>query len=196
MIDNKKHNSPQRIKKLVIILLSCAVLMFGFGYALVPMYNVLCKQLGLNGKYDAVPQAASFTGVDAERTITVQFVTNNNANLPWKFYPFRRSVDIHPGQNTRIAFYAKNLTSNTMTVRAIPSIAPSIASKYLKKTECFCFAKQTLKSGEAMNMPVLFHVDKDLPKNINTITLAYTLFDVTGEPSSSNAGPTGKLTAN
>ncbi len=116
--------------------------------------------------------------IDKTRTVMVLFLATNNANLPWKFHPYRASIQVHPGENTRVAYYAKNQSNSVMTVQAIPNVAPGIAAKYLKKTECFCFTQQTLKSGESMDMPLLFHIDRDLPKNVNTVVLAYTLFDV------------------
>ena len=165
-------------KRLTIILLLIAIGMFGFGYALVPLYNVLCKNLGINGK-TSNEASSPVSSVDLSRTITVQFLATNNANLPWQFRPNQTSVEIHPGQNTRVSYYAKNNAHKTMTVQAIPSVTPSIAAKYLKKTECFCFRQQTLASGASMDMPILFHLDRDLPKEINTVTLSYTLFDNT-----------------
>lgn len=167
-------------RRLMIILLLAAVAMFGFGYALVPLYDVLCKNLGFNGKTDGMASGlASVAAIDRSRVITVQFLATNNANLPWKFYPYRRSIEVHPGENAKVAYYAKNLSGQTMTVQAIPSVSPGLAAKYLKKTECFCFAQQTLPSGESMDMPLLFHLERDLPKDVHTVTLAYTLFDVT-----------------
>ncbi len=177
-----------KIRRLTIILLFCSVGMFGFGYALVPMYNVMCKSLGLNGKTSTAPEALAVAAVDKSRTITVQFLASNNSNLPWKFHPYRSTVVIHPGENTRVAYYAKNLSGKTMIVQAIPSVAPGVAAKYLKKTECFCFTQQTLNGHEAMNMPLLFHLDIELPKDINTVTLAYTLFDVTDMKRKNAAG--------
>lgn len=169
-----------KIRRLLIILLISSLGMFGFGYALVPLYNVMCKNLGLNGKTTDGPiAAATVASVDMSRTVTVQFMSANNANLPWIFHPYRRTIDVHPGENTRVAYYAKNISPKEMTVQAIPSVAPGVAAKYLKKTECFCFAQQTLKSGSSMDMPLLFHLDRDLPKEVNTVTLNYTLFDVT-----------------
>lgn len=166
--------------KLVITLIIVVLGMFGFGFAMVPIYNSLCKTLGINGKVD-ITQQASTRGLklDQERVITVEFVATQNSMVPWKFYPTIKKVRIHPGEMYRLSFYAENKTSHKMVVQAIPSITPGIAAKYLKKTECFCFAQQTLNGHEAMYMPLLFHVDADLPKNVNTITLAYTLFDIT-----------------
>lgn len=166
--------------KLVITLIAVVIGMFGFGFAMVPIYNSLCKSLGINGKVD-ITQQASTQGLklDNQRIVTVEFVATQNSMVPWKFYPTVKKVRIHPGEMYRLSFYAENKTSHKMIVQAIPSITPGIAAKYLKKTECFCFAQQTLNGHEAMYMPLLFHVDADLPKNVNTITLAYTLFDIT-----------------
>lgn len=155
--------------------------MFAFGFALVPIYNSLCQVLGINGKTNN--QAIAYdsnTPIDKQRSITVEFVATKNSNVPWKFYPQQSKITIHPGEMAKLAFYAENQSDVRMTVQAIPSITPGIAAKYLKKTECFCFAQQTLNGHEAMNMPLLFHLDTDIPKTVKTITLSYALFDVTG----------------
>ncbi|WP_058524365.1 cytochrome c oxidase assembly protein [Legionella birminghamensis] len=167
--------------RLVILLTVVVLSMFAFGFALVPIYNSLCKTLGINGKITgpAGKYDPSQLKVAAERTITVEFVATNNGNLRWKFYPQTKKIKIHPGEIAKLSFYAENQTNHRMTVQAIPSITPGIAAKYLKKTECFCFAQQTLNGHEAMDMPLLFHLDPELPENVRTITLAYTLFDVT-----------------
>ena len=107
-------------------------------------------------------------------------MATNNSGVPWAFYPKIRKIKVHPGEIVKLEFYAENKTDNPMTVQAIPSVTPGIAAKYLKKTECFCFTQQTLNGHEAMNMPLLFHLDTDLPVQVNTVTLSYTLFDVTG----------------
>jgi len=170
----------QATKKLVIKLFSVVAVMFCFGYALVPLYNVMCKQLGINGKTndETVLQVAG--GVDKSRTITVEFLSTNHGSLTWQFYPKTKKIRLHPGEMKRIAYFAENTTENPMRVQAIPSVTPGIAAKYLRKTECFCFTQQMLEGGKHMDMPLLFHVDRDLPKKITTITLSYTLFDVTG----------------
>lgn len=168
-------------RKLVIILAVIVLGMFGFGFALVPIYNSLCKSLGINGKTnpEAVVYDATKIKIVKDRVVTVEFVATNNSGVPWTFYPKVRKMQLHPGEIARLSFYAENKTNHQMTVQAIPSVTPGIAAKYLKKTECFCFARQTLKGHEAMNMPLLFHLDADLPEKVNTLTLAYTLFDVT-----------------
>lgn len=171
----------KRSKKLPLWLGALALGMFGFGFALVPIYNSLCKTLGINGKADLTPVSytESDSSVAKDREVVVEFVATNNSGIPWKFYPNIKKIRVHPGEIAKLAFYAENKTDRRMTVQAIPSITPGIAAKYLKKTECFCFESQTLNGHEGMDMPLLFHLDKDLPKHIKTITLAYTLFDVT-----------------
>ena len=171
----------RRHVRLIIMLAVIVVGMFAFGFALVPIYNSLCKTLGINGKInlEAVAYDASKANVALDRTVIVQFVATNNGGVPWAFYPRVHQVHVHPGEIVKLAFYAENKTNHRMTVQAIPSVTPGIAAKYLKKTECFCFTQQTLNGHEAMDMPLLFHLDTDLPANVTTVTLAYTLFNVT-----------------
>jgi cytochrome c oxidase assembly protein subunit 11 len=173
--------NPAKIpnKKILILLCFTTLTMFGFGFAMIPLYNVLCKNLGINGKTD---QNAYHTSneIDPSRSIRVEFITNNNNYLPWDFYPRLQHIQLHPGENILIYFAAKNNSNRPMTVQAIPSVSPGLAARYLKKTECFCFTQQTFNPGQHRDMPVLFHIDNHLPKNIHTITLAYTLFDTTG----------------
>ncbi len=167
-------------KRLLMILIGIVVGMFGFAYALVPLYNVLCKQLGINGKTaGAVVYDEKKGYVDLSRMVSLDFVATNNEDMPWEFHPMTRKLRFHPGETERVAFFARNDTDHTMIVQAIPSVTPGLAANYLKKTECFCFTQQTLKSHEQMEMPIVFHIDPALPKEIKTITLSYTLFDVT-----------------
>lgn len=167
-------------RSILIKLILLAVGMFGFGFAMIPIYNSLCKNFGINGKVQLERQVQSTPAeIDTNRILKVEFVATNNSSVPWEFYPQIHSVELHPGEMYKLSFYAENKTNHKMIVQAIPSITPGIAAKYLKKTECFCFAQQTLNGHEAMYMPLLFHVDKDIPKNVNTITLSYTLFDIT-----------------
>lgn len=182
------------MRKLLLILTASAVLMFGFGFALVPLYNVFCKVTGLNGKTGDATAYNPDMLIDKSRTVTVQFVASNNdsAKLPWDFYPQQTSIKLHPGEVVRIAYFAKNNAKRTMSVQAIPSVAPGLAATYLKKTECFCFTQQTFKPGESQEMPILFHLDKDLPKHIKTVTLSYTLFDAT-HVKSQNSKKQGKI---
>lgn len=184
----KKH------KRLFYCLIFLVLLMCLFAYSLVPMYRLICEQTGLNGKTGtAVSAASDASEVDTSRVITVQFVATRNAQLPWKFYPKQTSITLHPGENKRVTFFAENDSSRTMVVQAIPSVTPGPAARYLKKTECFCFTQQVLASGKAIEMPVLFHIDKDLPADIHTVTLSYTLFDATEFAGKNNAKLPGRL---
>lgn len=171
------NNIARKNKRLLLWLSLVVAGMFLFGYALVPLYNVLCDTLGINGKTNST-RINNTSLADTSRTVTIQFLASTNANLPWEFKPRVRSVEVHPGENKRVAFYAKNLSDHNMTIQAVPSVTPGLAAKHLKKTECFCFVRQTLKSHQSMDMPLIFHVDRALPKNIHTITLSYTLFEV------------------
>lgn len=182
---------PNKVRLLLKRLLVVAVLMFGFGYLLVPIYNTMCKQLGINGKTNgaAIVYDSEHAFIDKSRTITVEFLTNKGSALPWDFEPKVHRVKLHPGEMKRVSFFAKNKTGHTMTVQAIPSVTPGIAAKYLKKTECFCFTQQTLDGHEAVDMPLLFHLDPEIPAEVKTLTLSYTMFDV------SNRYPDNKSTA-
>ena len=169
----------KRHSRLVFGLFLVVVFMFGFGFALVPIYNSLCKALGINGKITG--QAAPYTQgiVTSEREVTVEFVATQTSTMPWLFYPKIKQIKVHPGEVAKLAFYAENQSDHRMTVQAIPSVTPGIAAKYIKKTECFCFTQQTLNAHEGMEMPLLFHLDPDLPSKVKTLTLSYALFDVT-----------------
>lgn len=176
----------KRHTKLVALLMVAVVGMFGFGFALVPIYTRLCKVFGINGKTSmvAVGYDANTAKIDKQRTVLVEFVATNNSGVPWAFYPKTTKLRIHPGEVAKLAFYAENTTNHRMTVQAVPSVTPGLAAKYIKKTECFCFTQQTLNGHEAMDMPLLFHLDLNLPSDVRTITLAYTLFDVTDKATS------------
>lgn len=175
-------NKEKKQRKILILLTVIVLGMFAFGFALVPIYNTLCKTLGINGKTnpEAIAYDASKAKIEENREILVEFVATNNDGVPWAFYPKVKKIRVHPGEIVKLAFYAENKTDHKMTVQAIPSVTPGLAAKYLKKTECFCFTQQTLNGHEAMDMPLLFHLDTALPANIKTVTLSYTLFDVTG----------------
>lgn len=157
------------------------VLMFGFGYLMVPLYDVFCEVTGINGKTGVMREndiAKSFM-VDESRTIKVQFLSVNNESMPWAFEPEVKSMKVHPGQIYAAAYRATNTSKRAMAGQAVPSVAPNTASLYFNKTECFCFTRQELAAGETKNMPLRFIIDPALPKDIKTVTLAYTFFDVT-----------------
>lgn len=173
-------NLAQKNRRLVRRLIFIVLLMFGFGFALVPLYDVVCKATGINGKMLLSPADASLMQKeDLSRTVTVEFTTTMNENLPWEFHPMHKQVTMHPGGAIQTAYFAKNLTNKTMTIQAIPSISPGPAAKHVKKLECFCFTQQTLKGGESAEMPLKFILDPDLPSDINTVSISYTLFDLT-----------------
>ena len=173
--DDVRSTANQRVARNLLLV---TVVMFGFGYALVPLYNVFCDITGLNGKTGrtTVSEAAK-QGVDLDREITVEFVTNVNGNLDWDFRPKVNRVTVHPGQETEVLFEALNNASFEVVGHAVPSVAPSKAARYFNKTECFCFTQQILEPGESRDMPVRFIVDPRIPANVRVLTLAYTFFD-------------------
>jgi cytochrome c oxidase assembly protein subunit 11 len=150
--------------------------MFGFGFALVPLYDVFCEITGLNGKTGVVEASELDGRVDQERLVTVEFVASVNSRLPWKFTPERRQMQVHPGEIYEAKFVARNLASEAMIGQAVPSVAPATASRYFNKTECFCFSQQRFEAGEERRLPVRFVIDRALPSNIGTVTLSYTFF--------------------
>lgn len=166
-------------KTTVAKLMGLAVLMFVFAvWVMPPLYVLFCEVTGLNGKTRGQYEAAS-SEVDLSREVKVQFVAVNNEQMPWAFKPEVFSMMVHPGQPTVTHFLASNPTDNIMVGQAIPSMVPSNATSYFHKTECFCFNKQVLGPGESASLGLQFIVDQALPKGVNTITLSYSLFDVT-----------------
>ena len=169
-----------KTNRLVVRLATAAIAMFGFGFALVPLYDVFCDITGLNGKnFSQGP--AEVASVDRSRTVKVQFVTVNPAGMPWDFKPTVRSMRVHPGEDKHTTFYAKNSTAEWMVAQAVPSVTPSEAAPYLHKVNCFCFDRQPLDAGTDTEMPLLFVVDPELPEHISTITLSYALYDLTDD---------------
>jgi len=170
--------SEETNKKTAGRLLLVAVAMFGFGYALVPLYDLLCDVTGLNGKTQRSELAETKSlKVNTDRLVKVEFTTQVNTNLPWKFKALQGKISVHPGEMTTVKFLAKNLSSEAVTGQAIPSVAPSKAANHFKKIECFCFNQQTLQPGEEKEMAVQFVIDEKLAPGVDTITLAYTFFN-------------------
>lgn len=151
--------------------------MFGFGFALVPLYDVFCEITGINGKTGGRYEAGTEQRSDPTRTVEVQFIAQNGPDMPWVFRPEVRSIRVHPGEPTQVAFYAENPTPVAMVAQAVPSLAPAEGTLYFHKTECFCFNQQTLAAGEVADMPLVFIVDTALPEHITKLTLSYTLYD-------------------
>ena len=155
-----------------------AVLMFGFGFALVPFYDKICVALGVNSLEERAEPAAN-TQVNLNRTVTIEFDANSHG-MPWRFQPVVRHMQVHPGQLVHIEYEVSNVRSAPVTGQAVVSYGPALAGRYVRKLECFCFSQQTLAAGETRRMPVTFLVDPSLPANVNTITLSYTFFEVAG----------------
>jgi cytochrome c oxidase assembly protein subunit 11 len=174
MVTHAQANQQTLVKLLVV-----AVAMFGFGYAMVPFYRAICDALGLNSVVKA--DAVANTQVDASRFVTIQFDTNLRSNLPWRFTAVEKSVRIHPGALTQVTFEVRNQSDRPVTGQAIPSFGPQVAGRYFKKLDCFCFTQQTLAPGEVRRMPVAFVIERDLPQDVNTVTLSYTFFEVEGK---------------
>ncbi len=166
-------------KRLIIKLGVGVVFMFGFCYLLVPLYNLVCKQTGINGRSSTRDAVAAHAVIDQSRSVDVTFTTTIHGDLPFQFKPLIRHIRLHPGETQQVYFFIENDAGHDMTVQAIPSIAPGLAAKYLKKTECFCFTQQTLVKSERADMPVIFRIDPELPEDITYLTLNYTLFDAT-----------------
>ena len=177
-----RGDNRRMVRKLLVV----TALMFCFGYALVPIYGAVCKALGINvlslSELGSMANGVAFdknTQVDLSRTITIEF--DANARGPWDFKPAQRSVEVHPGQLTTVMYEFRNTQNRTMAAQAIPSYAPMQAMPYFNKLECFCFNEYTLKPGEAKQWPVVFVIDPKLSKDVKTITLSYTFFEVGGK---------------
>ncbi len=154
--------------------------MFGFGFALVPLYGLLCDLTGLGGRTDglSVYDPASVK-VDATRVVRVNFLTNNNDGMTWVFRAEQGGLHVHPGELYEAKFFVRNTTDRVMVAQAVPSLAPGSAAQYFHKTECFCFSRQVLGPGQELEMPMRFFVAPELPRGLDSISLSYTLFDVT-----------------
>ncbi len=181
-----QNNHTITVLKLSLIVVG----MFGFGFAMVPLYDLLCEVTGLGGKtggayaYDPV-----VARIDKSRLIKVNFITNTNAGMPWQFWSDKGGVRVHPGELKDAKFYIKNTTERRMIGQAVASVVPFSAAEYFHKTECFCFSSQMLEPGEQMELRLRFIVDLKLPKNVQTISLSYALFDVTNFAAAEHANP-------
>jgi cytochrome c oxidase assembly protein subunit 11 len=191
-----KSDNRRMLGKLLVV----AAVMFGFGYALVPMYRAICEALGINvltvaeqrvasGSWTGPKGQAVNTQVDTSRTVTVEF--DANVRGPWDFKPAVRSVQVHPGELMTVQYEFRNIQNRTMAAQAIPSYAPRQSSAHFNKLECFCFNEYTLKPGESKTWPVAFVIDPKLPRDVTTITLSYTFFEVGGKTPVAPAGTVG-----
>lgn len=153
------------------------VLMFGFGFALVPLYNVFCDITGLNGKTGRIEAAeASSSAIDTSRTIEVSFLASTATGLPWSFEALEKKMEVHPGQVYEATYRVRSTSADTTLGQAVPSVSPGLAAGHFNKTECFCFTQQALEGYETRDMPLRFIIGNDIPNNINQITLSYTFF--------------------
>src|ERR1035437_5361461 len=173
---SRKLNA-QMFGKLLVV----AVLMFGFGYALIPLYKKICEITGINilTQKDVTVERVSNTQIDKTRTITIEFDANSQG--PWRFRPTVNSLQVHPGEMAQVVYEVVNTQARSVDAQAIPSYAPQQAAAHFKKVECFCFKQQTLGPNEAKQMPVVFYIDPALPGDVKTITLSYTFFEIAGQ---------------
>jgi len=173
--DPKRANRAMLIKLGVVV-----VVMFGFGFLLVPFYDQICKATGLRD-IDA-PDQVKNTQVDAARSIRLELDANVN-KLPWRFRSLTPIISVHPGELTQVVYEVENTSEHPVTGQAVPSYGPRLAAEYFRKLDCFCFTKQAFEPHETRRMPVVFVIDPKLPKDVNTITLSYTFFEVEGNKS-------------
>ena len=170
---NTKKENLRLSRRLAIV----AIGMFGFAFALVPFYNQICAALGINSIER--PAEVVNTQVDTSRTVTIELDSNAH-NMPWRFRPLVNEVKVHPGELAVVEYEIVNVRASPVTGQAVPSYGPQHAAEYFQKVECFCFTQQTLAPGETRRMPVVFVVDPRLPKDVSTIAVSYTFFEVAG----------------
>ena len=176
---------------ILVKLMIVTIGMFGFGYALVPLYKKICEVAGINEIEKANAPLVN-TQIDTGRLVTLEFDANVRSDLPWKFRPMQVSLKVHPGQMVQVMYEVRNVSDRTITGQAIPSYGPQIAGQYFRKLDCFCFAKQNFAPGEVRKMPVVFVIDPGLPKDVTTVTLSYTFFNVEGAAPTAATARNGK----
>lgn len=186
---SQRKLNGQMLGKLVVV----AILMFGFGYALVPIYKKICEITGINflTPKDVTVEAISNSQIDKTRTLTIEFDANSQG--PWRFRPTVNSMQVHPGEMATVVYEVVNTQSRSVDAQAIPSYAPQQAEQFFKKVECFCFRQQTMEPNQAKQMPVVFYIDPALPRDVKVITLSYTFFEIAGKAkvAAQGAGPNG-----
>lgn len=177
-VDQQQHKGKKQ-RRHVWMLSMLVVGMFGFGFAMVPLYQLICSVAGINsistGGRVAV-EVENFA-VDPNREITVEFDVTRNKDIPWEFWPMVQEITVHPGEVNEVMYFAKNNSDQTIVAQAVPGVTPWQATEHLKKLECFCFARQELAPGESREMPLRFVVTDELPEKFRTITLSYTIMD-------------------
>ena len=193
-MSGRQADRQARLRKHTALLAVVAVGMFGFAFALVPLYNIFCEITGLNGKTSgqaatSVPVAATASqsaSESIEREVTVQFISHVSRGMPWEFRPTESRLRVRLGEVTETMYYARNFANRIATGQAVPSVTPGYAARYLHKVECFCFTQQHLEPGEELDMPVYFYVGEDLPSDIGTLTLSYTMYPVSTDTKQSS----------
>ena len=173
---NKKlaNENNNLLRKLIVV----AIIMFAFGYALVPLYKKICE---VTGVYDLIkPDEIVNTQVDESRTVVMEFDANTRSDIGWQLVPLDFKMDVHPGELVHATFRLTNPTDTSFDAQAIPSYGPQHAAQFVKKLECFCFTQQTINAGETRDFSVVFVLDPTLPSDVGTVTLSYTMFEIEG----------------
>jgi cytochrome c oxidase assembly protein subunit 11 len=174
------ENQPRSHRRLVIGMVVAALLMFGLGFAIAPLYDSICKYFGISGRVKEAT-AEKVYNIDTQREITLGFLTVVNGDMPLEFRPAVNRITVHPGQYYTVDFYARNLSDKPLVGQAIPSISPVWAAEHLKKTECFCFTAQPFEPHQERKMPVRFVIEPDVAGDTRDMTLSYTFFDITNK---------------
>jgi cytochrome c oxidase assembly protein subunit 11 len=175
MSPEQRQDNKRMLTRLSIV----AVAMFGFGFALVPFYDHICRALGINSMVEKSESPAN-TRVDLSRKVTLELDANSHG-MPWRFQPTVRHMEVHPGQLVHVEYEVANVRSAPVTGQAVVSYGPAYAGQFVKKLDCFCFTQQTLSAGETRRMAVTFVLDASLPAEVNTLTLSYTFFEIAGK---------------
>lgn len=173
IVDNSNSEKNSVVAKLVVV----AAIMFGFGYALVPLYEAFCRVTGFGGKIDVIEESSAQAAVLIDREVAVSFTSHAHSSLPWDFKPITKGDDIRVGEIQEAIFYVKNNSKQAITGMATFNVTPPRAGFYFKKTECFCFTKQVLQPGEEKEMAVRYMLDAEMPDDVHELTLSYTFFD-------------------
>ena len=192
----KLATKKRSTKKLTGYLVLSVVAMFGFGFALVPLYDVMCDALGINGKTNTV-SAVQPQGMqpDYSRTVRVEFMSHIKPDMPWQFSPEVQVLEVHPGKVIQTNYIAKNLSGASLVGQAVPSVSPGMGATYFNKMECFCFNQQPLEGHKSAEMGLIFYIDPDIPESIHTLTLSYTLFNITSQVSGEASKPESNVLA-
>lgn len=185
-MDDTRQENTRTLRKLIVV----AILMFGFGFALVPFYEKICQVTGLRSLFQ--PDTVENTQLDTSRVLNIEFDANVRSELPWRFGPDQRRQTAHPGQIIQVVYDVENTAGRDIVGQAIPSYSPARAGQYVSKLECFCFNQQRFKAGEKRRMPVVLVIDPKLPADIHTITLSYSFFEVAGTSTPAKQAPSSK----